>query len=167
MEKLTNSFIHLPSSSTTYSTSTLPPSIIIIIITINMLTKCYIYYRNRYIYSLNVERLVLLNGKAIDYLTFKNIKSTLNFSSEKFLKLMLNVTLQYLTNVYDKDIKLSIVFFEYDPKSYLYRSISDGYVFELNKDLSVNDLYKNIKWVNSKFNHISNNIVVVIKPCNS
>ena len=136
---------------------------IIIIIIINMLTKCYIYYRNRYIFSLNVERLVLLNGKAIEYLTFKNIRSTLNFSSEKYLKIILNVILQYLSNFYDKDIKLSIVFFEYDPKSNLYRSISDGYIFEFTKDLSVNDLYKNIKWVNSKFNHISNNIVVVIK----
>lgn len=127
-----------------------------------MLTKCYIYYRNRYIFSLNVERLVLLNGKAIDYLTFKNIRSTLNFSSEKYLKIILNVILQYLSNLYDKDIKLSIVFFEYDPNTNLYRSISDGCVFEFCRHLSVNELYNNIKWTNN-FNN-SNNIFVVIKP---
>ena len=140
--------------------------VVIVNIAIKLLIRFYSKHISKaYLYVINIERLVLLNGKTIDYIIFKNIKHTLN--SDRLIKLIINVILQYLNNVYINNINLSITFFEYNPTTKLYRSISDGFIFEFSKHLSVNDLYKNIKWTNSKFNHISNNIVVVIKPCNS
>jgi hypothetical protein len=135
--------------------------VIIVNIVIKLLIRFYgIFFTKVYLYDIYIERIVLLNDKAIDYIMFTNIKNALN--NDKLIKLLLNVILQYLNYVYyNNNIKLSIVFFEYNPNNKLYRSISDGYLFELSKHLSVNDLYKNIKW-NNKFNN-SNNILVLIK----
>ncbi len=138
--------------------------VVIINITIKLLIRFYSKYFNKaYLYNIYIERLVLLNGKTIEYIMFSNIKHVLN--NDKLIKLILNVTLQYLSYYYDRNnnIKLSIVFFEYDPKTKLYRSISDGCVFSYNVYLSVKDLYKNIKWINPKFINNSSNILVVIK----
>lgn len=118
------------------------------------------YFTKAYLYDIYIERLVLLNGKTIDYLMFTNIKHALN--NDKIIKLLLNVILKYIYYVYsNNNIKLSVLFFEYNPNTKLYRSMSDGYVFEMTNHLSVKDLYKNKKWTNN-FNN-TNNILVVIK----
>jgi hypothetical protein len=134
--------------------------VIIVNIAIKLLIRFYNKYFNKaYMFNIYIERLTLLNGKTIEYIMFSNIKHALN--NDKLIKLLINVILKYLNNVYNNNIKLPIVFFEYDPNTNLYRCLSDGYIFEFNYYLSVNDLYKNIKWVNN-FNN-TNNMFVVIK----
>jgi hypothetical protein len=134
--------------------------VVIVNITIKLLIRFYSKYSTKaYLFDFYIERLVLLNGKTVDYILFKNIKPALN--SDKLIIIILNVIIQYLSNFYAKDTKLSIVFFDFNPKTGLYRSISDGCIFEL-QHLSVNDLYNKIKWVKG-INSSNNNIFVVIK----
>jgi hypothetical protein len=133
--------------------------VVIVNIAIKLLIRFYSKYSTKaYLYGIDIERLVLLNGKTIDYILFKNIKPALN--SDK-LYIILNVIIQYLSNFYAKDTKLSIVFFDFNPKTGLYRCMSDGCVFEFTNHLSVNDLYNKIKWIKGVNNY--NDIVVVIK----
>ena len=138
--------------------------VIIVNISIKLLIRFYRkYFTKAYLYDIYIERLVLLNGKTIDYLMFSNIKHALN--NDKIIKLILKVTLHYLSYYYDRNnnIKLSITFFEYDPNTKLYRSLSDGCLFSFNDYLSVNELYNNIKWTNSMNIPKTSNILVVIK----
>lgn len=56
--------------------------------------------------------MILLNGRCIHHITFKNIYTIFNWRSEKYFKVMLNAVLQHLADVYGTvdNIYLSIVF---------------------------------------------------------
>lgn len=138
---------------------------IIVLLVINYLL--YSYNNKLYLFSLNIDRLMLLNGKVVHYITFKNVLSIRikNWKSEKYFKVMLNVVLQHLSDVYGTvdNIYLSIVFFEFDPTTDLYNVISDACFVNLSKNVNVNDLYDLLKFNDLAFRNNNNNVVVIIK----
>jgi len=121
------------------------------------------FYNNRksYLFTVNIETLQLINGRCIHYITFKKIIGTLNWRSEYYFKVMLNVILQLLHHL-NVDSSFSIVFFDYDPNTNIYKAISDGYIIHFNKNVTVNDLYSSIKWTDFS-NSKNNDVVVIIK----
>jgi hypothetical protein len=138
----------------------------IIIIILNIILY-FINNRKLYLFSLNIERMILLNGRCIHYIMFKNIYSIFNWRSEKYFKVMLNVLLQYLADVYGSvdNIYLSIIFFDFDPKTNIHRVISDPCFinFNLSQNINVEDLYDLLNFNEIAFSNNSNNIIIVIK----
>lgn len=130
------------------------------LIIINMVLYLY-NNRKSYLVSVNVETLQLFNGRCVHYITFRKINGIVNWRSEYYFKLMLNVILQLLHHL-NVDSSFSIVFFDFDPNTNIYRAISDGYIIHYNKNISVSDLYSSIKWTDFS-NSKNNDVVVIIK----
>jgi len=146
---------------------------IFIFIIINIFIRLYKYfifkYNNSNIFSITVEKFVNINNyNVMNIFTFKSI--SLNSSvwkSKKTYLSMLKAVLYIINKDYSFKSKISIVFFEVNPVSNKYNSISDGLIINLNDLSSHVVIFNRIKWNKFAFDNdlISNhnNIVIVIK----
>ena len=142
------------------------------IITIKLVLFLYkiskLYFNKLDIFTFDIETLVLLNGKTIHYIRFRNVNSVPNWP-DNYFKLMLNVVLQHLDVAYSSNlsnnIHISITFFTYDSNTDLHKVISNPCIINYTESLgnSENVFYNLITFHNKNQSDDNNDIVVIIK----
>ena len=145
------------------------------IITIKLVLFLYkiskLYLNKLNVFSYDIETLVLLNGKTIHYLRFRNVNSVPNWP-DKYFNQMLQVVIYYLSDHYKNynTTYISITFFVYFNNSNIYKNISDTCIINYTESRDENVFINLITLDDFAFNTSSNNnnndnndIVVIIK----
>ena len=136
------------------------------IITIKLVLFLYkiskLYLNKLNVFSYDIETLVLLNGKTIHYLRFRNVNSVLPGDwPTNYLNLILKVVLQHLSDPFKNynTIYISITFFELDSKTNLMKVISPPYIINYTESLvREENLFTNLITLDDfTFNTSSNN----------
>ena len=147
--------------------------IIIFILIIILIYRIYKYnYNNIYSitfnsyfddnYNIEVKMFIF---KIISKFTYFNWNSKDNYFN------LFNTTMYYFYNSFNcnKTNKYCLLFFDYNPKTNVYVSISDVLFINKNEQLTSEDLFNKIKWNELAFKNTNNEnyLIIVIKPYNS
>jgi hypothetical protein len=144
--------------------------LIIFIIFIKIVIRCYSYIRYSYLFSVAVERFININGVTI--ITYFNFKSLFVSTFVKWcgrksyiqiIKTVLYVIYNdstFIGNYTNKSLCLAV--FEVNPVNSLYVALADPVIFNYNDQISTNELFNRIKW-NDRASNNNRNITVIIR----